>query len=233
MKILFDNALEDATLTALYASPNYPVANLSHRILKKRFQSILNSDTITMSWAAAVVVNSIYVGYTNATAFVLRLYNASSTLLATISFTPSDMAKHFAAVSGVRSAQLDISNSLTSVYLGGVGIGEDYTMPDPRNDWGDGFVDKSKKEVSADGQVFGDRIEPLRMIPLNFFSAEHALYREIRDLVKPNNRIVPLWVDVFESWHEEMLPMYGTLDLGDPKKRDKKIDFSIAIQEAR
>jgi hypothetical protein len=233
MKVLFTNAAESATITAPNESPNYPAANLVHRILKKRYQAVINEDTIRLEWSAAVVVNCLYVGYTNASAFTLRLYDASAALLATVALSPADMAAHFAAVSGVRAAEIDLEVASGAVYLGGIGIGEEYTMPDPRNDWTDGHLDNSNVEISADGQVFANRIEPLRSLPLNFFTIGFEAFREIRDLIVPISRAVPVWLDVFETWHAEALPLYGTVELSKSTKRDHVIDFSLNIQEAR
>jgi hypothetical protein len=233
MKILFDNALASATLSSLYASPNYPAANLQHRFLKKRFQAIVGSDTIRMEWATAKTVNSVFVGYTNATAFVLRLYDAGAALLATHSFTSSDLASHFASVSGVRAAELDVSNALSSVYVGGIGIGEAYTMPDPRNDWNDGLLDNSLVSSSADGQVSANMIESLRSMPFNFFTVGREDFIAIRALVAPVNKGVPLWVDPFHLDHSKLLPIYSTIEIGNIAKKDKLFEFTLNVTEAR
>ena len=45
MKILFDNILEDATLSATNESLNYPVANLGHPFLEKR-QILLEQERV-------------------------------------------------------------------------------------------------------------------------------------------------------------------------------------------
>jgi hypothetical protein len=233
MKILFDNALQGATLTAANESPNYPAENLKHQILKKRYQAVVDEDTIVMEWAAAVVVNCVYVGYTNASAMTLRLYDAGDALLKTVSVPAADLAVHFAAVAGVRTAELDVAAASGAVYVGGIGIGEEYSMPDPRNDWTDIPLDSSTVETSRDGQVFSNRIASLRSLPLSFYTIGFEDFREIRDLLSAVNRAVPVWADAFEAYHAEVMPIYGTLELGKTSKNDRKIDFMLTVTEAR
>jgi len=233
MKVLFDNKLLTATLSAVNASPNYPASNLAHQILKKRYQSVASADTIVAEWAAAVVVNCVYLGYTNAETIEVRLYDAASALLSTITIIPADLASHFATIADVRKMEIDVEVAAGSVYVGGVGVGQEYTMPDPRNDWTDAPLDNSTVETSRDGQVFANRIAPLRQIPLSFFSVGFASFRELRDLITPVNRAIPVWLDPFEDWHDEMPPLYGAMELGKVTKRDHVIDFTLNITEAR
>ncbi|MDD5303031.1 MAG: hypothetical protein PHS14_07960 [Elusimicrobia bacterium] len=233
MKVLFDNALLDASLSAVNESPNYPASNLAHQILKKRYQSVASSDTIVAEWAAAIIVNCIYLGYTNAETIEVRLYDAADALLDTIAVLPADLVVHFTAISGVRRMEVDVEVTVGSVYVGGIGIGKEYTMPDPRNDWTDALLDNSTVETSLDGQVFANRIEPLRQIPLNFFAIGFEAYRALRDLISPVSRSVPVWLDAFENWHEEVMPLYGVMELGKVAKNDHVLDFTLNVTEAR
>ena len=75
MKILFDNYLIDSTLSAEFASLNYPVSNLQDNVLHKRYQCIQDSDTITITFSESLDVSCFYYAYTNATYLQLRLYN--------------------------------------------------------------------------------------------------------------------------------------------------------------
>ena len=60
MKILFDNILEDSTLSATNESLNYPVANLGHPFLEKRFQSTTTTSTITADWTTDQCISCFF-----------------------------------------------------------------------------------------------------------------------------------------------------------------------------
>jgi len=65
MKILFENLLSQAILSATDTNTNYPIANLYHPFLRRRWQSNSNTDTITIDATGAVLINSIYLGAGN------------------------------------------------------------------------------------------------------------------------------------------------------------------------
>jgi len=67
MKILFTNLLDTATLSAGGTSVNYPLANLKHPFLKKKFQqtvaisggSISDADALTLTWTTDQVIDFV------------------------------------------------------------------------------------------------------------------------------------------------------------------------------
>jgi hypothetical protein len=234
MKILFVNDLLTATLSALHADASYPVANLASVFLKKIFKSTQNTDSITLQWAADKIVSCVYAGFTNATAIQARLYNSSDTLLSTINLTASDPGLAFAAVATVRKAVVDITSpGGTDAYLGSIGIGLAYTMPDPLADWTPGGLDNSTKIRSSDGQVLINKVPPLRALDLNFQVSTYEEYAAIKVLVEATSR--PVFVDPFELAHTKYLPMYADLDGGfaNPGKNDRRFNFSLNLVEAR
>jgi hypothetical protein len=234
MKILFDNLLWSASLSALHENTGYPVTNLRHVFLKKIFKSTAISDTVTIAFASDKIIDSCYLGFTNAASATLTLYNSSMTLLATKTIDIPTLAVSFAAVSGVRYAKIAITaTSPALAYLGTAALGEAFTMPDPINDWTPGFVDNSTSEESDDGQYLLNKIPWLRAPVFNFFVESLTDYQEIFDLVAAVER--PVFIDPFESNKSMMLPIYGIFSGGisDPVKSDNIFTFSLNVREVR
>ncbi len=246
MKILFDNLLASATLSAGGTSLNYPLSNLLHAFLKKKFQQTVDgssgmpdADALTLTWLSNQIVDSIFIGYSNATLFTLKLYGSTGTLLYTKTFTDLEMGVSFAAVSGVRSAKLLLDDELglasMTVYLGGLGIGQSYIMPDPLNDWTLEQIDNSIGDTTLDGQVLGQYIEPLRSYSFNFKIGLRSIYSAVYNKVKALGRYTPVFCAPFEDAMDEVPAMYVVLDGGfkSPSKDDNVFGFALTLLEAR
>ena len=95
MKILFDNKILDATISALYDSTTYPAENLKSVFLHQKFQSTENNDTLTVTFDDNVSVDSFFWGFTNMTAMEVRFYDDTDTLLERIYFSGGDVAHYY------------------------------------------------------------------------------------------------------------------------------------------
>jgi len=241
MRILFSNLLSTATLSAGGTSVNYPLANLQHVFLKRKFQqliaSVSDANALTLTWASDQTIDTILVGYTNGKTFTLKLYNTADTLLSTVSFTDTTYGSVFTAISGVRKAKLLIDDnsgdSPMTVYLGGLGIGLSYQMPDPDAEWDPGMVDNSFGEVTIDGQVSAQYIEPLRTLKYAFEVYEKEDFDEIYSLVAGAGRLTPVWVAPFENALTFEKPIYATCDFEPGQRKPRSYPFTLTLQEAR
>lgn len=270
MKILFDNYaridIEDPTVySSLDASTNYPVANLGHPFLRKRYQNVTGADTITVTFAADETVNSFFVGYHNAreeirltedgddriteegdlrlistSKLTMNLYSYAGVLLYTedLYLTNQFEAIHFAAVENVRYATIVIDwSGLGAGYLGGIGLGLCYTMPDPQADWLDGKEDNSTAESSLTGQAMQDYVEPQTLRVFNFNAVPEATYQSIKDSIYAIGKGRPVWIDFTELDHTFFLPGYFTIENGiEGAKRvpgKKTWSFTLTFKEAR
>jgi hypothetical protein len=202
VKVLFDNIALAATLAAGSASPNYPVENIVDHILKKRFQSTLTSDTITLTWATDQTIDCCFAEHTNAKSFIITLYDSADVVLYRQRFSPDAKGIHFAAVSGVRKATLSLYNIVageTYVYLGALGLGQAYTMPDPVADWNPTPQDNSSRRESPDGQVEIQKVPRLRKLALAFRVFTMELFFYIESLI--GEIVRPIFIDPFERAH--------------------------------
>lgn len=249
MKILVTNLLDTATLTAGGTSVNYPLANLNHPFLKKKFQqtvaisggSMSDADALTLAWTTDQIIDMIAVGYTNAETLTLKLYDSADTLLDTQVFTAPSLGASFAAVTGVRKAKLLMHDGSTdnpmTLYLGGLGIGQGYTMPDPVFDWRNDLTDNSFGEITVDGQVSGQYVEPLRTLRFSFVTNDRTVFLYILSLVKDFGKYVPLWLLPFTGTALATVPaLYATIPNGiENQGRDAqyRYTFTLTFQEAR
>lgn len=253
MRILFDNLLSSATLSARgTVSVNYPLANLTHPFLVKRFQQIVSGETVydpedpwgdgltddvTLTWTTDQTIDTIILGYTNCVNFTLKLFSSAGVLLDTQTFTSAEMGKTFSPVSQVRYVKLKMDDGTAvypmTVYLGGLGIGTSFAMPDPVADWEPGFEDNSFGQSTIDGQVLGQYVEPLKVYSFNFFSESFAEYKAIEALLADAGKLTPLFIAPTEEDMTFIPPLYATVQLSSPRKEGRLFTFSLAIKEAR
>lgn len=246
MKILFDNLLPLANLSALGVSVNYPLANLNHPFLKKKFQQTVDGSSgmpdasaLTLTWAADHTVDTIVAGYSNAKLFTLKLYDSGNTLLYTKTFTDVEMGATFTAVPGVRSAKLlldtDIGSNPMTVYLGGLGIGVAMACPDPLYDWTPGYVDNSFGVSSLDGQTQGQYIDPLRSHGFRFTTPYKTVLDAIQSGVNTLGKYGTVFVIPFTGAMASVPPIYCTIPDGvESVGRDNlNYVFGLTFLEAR
>jgi hypothetical protein len=269
MKILFENfamldVVDPPTYTSLTASSNYPVENLGHMFLRKRYQNVGGSDTVRVTFHEDETVNSFFIGYHNArylsllaedgdywlteegdewivttSEIVINLYNYAGVLLytSTMNLTNQFEAIHFADVANVRYAEIVLDwEGLSAGFIGGIGIGYCYEMPEPFADWIDGLEDNSITEQSLTGQAMQDYVEPKILRPFNFHHVPHADFLAIKNAIAAAGKGRPLWVDFTEDNHALFLPGYMLLENGiESLEREEggKWSFSLTFKEAR
>ena len=201
--------------------------------MKKIYKSSLISDSITLAWNNDKTIDCLYLGFTNATALSAEFYYGNGSLIETISLSAADLGNIFPAVPGIRSAIIYLTAPSGVVFLGTIGIGLSYSMPDPLADWVDSLLDNSAKTRSKDGQVLLNKIPPLRKLLCNFQVDDYGVYAEIKNLVAGVS--APIFCDPFELAHAKYSPFYADLDgsFQNPAKGDHIFTFSLSFVEAR
>ena len=236
MKILFDNYIADSTLSALYASLNYPVTNLQDNVLRNRYQCTFNSDTITITFSDSMDVDCFFYAYTNATYLQLRLYRDYETLLFTLTINnPVDEcgAHFFSLVQDVTYAELDIEGP-ENVYLGCIGIGDAEDFPDPEYSWKDTLQDNSASSENVYGSTWTDYVEPLRIHNWIIRNVETEDANYYIGLYKLTGIGKPLFIDPFENNHDFMEPLYAKFTVPiNKQKNGRRWQLNIDIKECR
>jgi len=231
MRVLFNNLIYDATLTATYADGNYPVTNLIASAVKKIYKSTEVSDMITIIFDDAQTIDSCFVGYTNATNIVLSLYDSDSNLQYSTYISTDKLGKVFTPVGCVSYATLTFTSSDT-LYVGTIGIGESYTMPDPDDGIVAKPIDNSTREFSTGGQLFINRV-PIRKtfdttisnILVDDYNAIFALWANLEH---------PVWVDVYEETSGIINPIFADVVMGeDPTQSWKRYALTLTFTEVK
>jgi hypothetical protein len=249
MKILFDNLAELATISAPGESGNYPASNLANIFLRKRYQALTGSDTITFTFTSDQVIDSFFYGYNNKRLGDAAVYAMTTTFrdslgaslgVQTIAACANFGAIYFTTISAVRTVEVAISwAGAGAAYLGGIGFGQAYTMPETNllADWGDAVEDNSTVDTTEAGAVIRDYAEPLTLRPVNFAYVERDDYLVIKNYLATTGKGKPLWVDPFDEDHTFMLPLYAQIVDGmqnatkDPERQ--YWSFSLVLKEAR
>ena len=233
MKILFNNVFEDASFLATNESLNYPVPNLAHPFLRKRFQSSSTSSLVTASFDSDQSMSCFFYGWHNLTSMDVVFKNSGGGTLHTINITdPEDIGvEMFTQIDTVRSVELTITGA-SGVYLGGIGSGLCYCMPDPLAVYDAGNQDNSDFIESPHGQTLQTYIEPLRSLGFGF--RELIIKKEIDDKYKSVGVGKPLFFDLFEEDRTKEAPIYGKITKSFAfKYSPRRYNFALEIREAR
>lgn len=236
MRILFDNLIDNATITSLHASLNYPVENLQDNVLRRRYQCSEDEDTITIIFEQTNnLITDFFYSFTNAEYLQLRLYQTYGILVYTLTINNPQSDTQSYNFTGVDAAyaELDIRGD-EGVYLGGLALGEAIQFPDPKNKWNEPLADNSLFSESLGGQTNHEYIEPLREYPFDFENTPVEDKNYYIGLIKDLGIGKPVYIDPFERNHNFMMPIYAkfTRQPG-PSKNGRVYDWNINIKEAR
>jgi len=203
MKILFDELFKDATVTATNESLNYPVLNIVHPWLHKRFQSTSTGSLITATFTDDQCMDCFFYAYHDLTALSVVYKDSGGSTLATVSITdPDDIGiEYFTQLTTVRSVEITI----TGTYIGKIGGGCCYTMPDVNADYTSGNIDNSNGPSSAYGQRLVNNVPKLRNLSYSFRELTLTLRNEIDALYTSDN----IFFDLYENNRTKEPPIYG------------------------
>lgn len=237
MKILFDNVLLDATLSADAASANYPVENLIHQFLYKRYQHLDPSyDTVTITLDAETDINYFFAGYSNAPQVVVRIYSGAAALLSTDTLTSIGTGTKrikYSQTYAVKTIEIDVYGGVGG-YLGGVGAGVIEDFPDPLGDWSEPFEDNTTVTDSATGQSLRNRILPLKRYTWIFKDVERSVANDYKLLYNNYGIGAIIWIDPFEDVDDFLTPLYAKI-LAPPgtTKNGRRYDQEWSFRELR
>lgn len=235
MKVLFNNLVKDATITALSENANYPAENLASQFLKLKYKSTGIDDTITVTFDDSVTADCFFYSYTNATSMTIKLYSSGSVLLDTITVdcTYSSGSEYFTSQNSVRWFTIEAACPATEdLYIGGIGFGVSTDFPYPTANFAKQIIDNSESDTSTDGQVANQYIEPLTSYTMSFYGVERSEYHSIFSLFKSVGS-GHIWIDIAESNHAVYQPLYCITKTLENPSRDETISFKCTFMEAR
>lgn len=231
MKILFNNTVWDSTFSALHANTNYPLTNLNHQFLELPFMSMADNDVITITFPAAQTIDCVYVGFTNAAAIDVELYNNSGILITTKELSMSKLGGVFVPVAGVRSLKVIAATTGDPLYLGTVAAGLSSSVGTMINGIVKGKVDNSTTTSSARGQTLKNKVAWLKKVPVQLFCKGVDEWNAVYALFADNRR--PVFVDVYESLDNAINPFYANVELEPGQQSWKVYKYNVIATEAR
>ena len=213
MKILYDNMLKTATLTATNENSNYPVANLFHKWKKKYFQATANSCVITAVLPSAVTVTSVALSYHNLSACTVRGYNAADELISawTIPVNAQTTA-YYSTVAAVKKVTITCNSSAT-VFVGSLFVGTSLSISKSA-DQNIPLDSTDVPTISSDGQVSGRTSSILRGANVTLPILTYTERQAIETVFTQCGLIVPFFLDLWDLSHTQFPPLYGRFASG-------------------
>ena len=231
MIVLFNNLIYDSTISSDTVDANYPVTNLQNDEPSKIYKANQASAVITLTLADISTINCLYLANTNATGASLGLYNASNTLLDTQTVDVDRGGACFTSVTDVSYMILTLSGSDT-IYLGCIGTGAKYQMPNPLNDVLPLPIDNTTRKISPSGTGFFNRVPIQISLSTNFANITRTLYNEIFNLWA--SLAHPVWVDVREDYDGIINPMFADMTMDKtPTHKYKRDAMTFNFQEMK
>lgn len=230
MKILYNNLLESATLSATNGNESYPVANILDGFLELKFQAITNTTLVTASWASDQNISSIGMGYHNAASGSYILKNSSGTsVLSGALEVAYDTNMTYFTETACRSIELTFTTTSSLLYIGGISVGVpfaiDYWNVGPRFD----FPNSSSFTALRGGQAIGRPSfigEKWRATIGEISNTQRAAYKAMIQTAK----WWPCYADLYDTSHSEQRPIYAILEGDDQFTRDSySHDYSATI----
>jgi len=263
VRILFDNILRDGALSCVNEDPNYPLENLLSPILKKRWQSTVASDVITIDFGGPVPINSLFLGWTNADTVGIDVLGAADVILYSVGRTVVRLTEalderiteagdtrlvvgayydvqynngesfFFTEVQAYK-VQIQLDTTDLAVFLGGIGVGMTETLPDPLDTWVERFQDNSAISEGQHGQVLQSYIRPLAQYAFEHRNLTYVQKNYWKDLYLNAGRGKNVWCDFFEGNHDYMKPVFCTiLNALEIQKPHRIFSLKWAFREAR
>lgn len=230
MRILFENEILNATLSATNQNANYPIANVKHDFLTVPFKATDTSSVVTFTFSSVKTIDCCYIGFTNATSAVLKLYSIGSVLLSTVNLDIERGGQCFTSTPSVSYGTVTLTGS-ENIYLGAIAAGDSFTMPNPLATIIPDKVDNSKVYESDNGQISINKVEWLRKIEPSFFVEGIEDYNTVK--AQFANVSHPVWVDTFENSTDTIKPIYGYVQFTPDSKDGRLYNFKVEVKECR
>lgn len=235
MRILFDNCLLDSVMTATASSINYPIENVTHRFMKKRFQSLLSNSTITCIFNSIKEINCIFYGYHTLNSFNFTLYDSSNNVL----YSGSDSKLldigiiYFNKISGVKKIVITCT-APANLFIGVLWAGVYDQMSLPLNNIETNIDDNTVIKSSPDfqfSQLYNESgIEYIVTIPALTNDQKNYL----NSVYIKKGRGAPLFIDFFEDARELQEPKYVVFsDKINMVRKGVEYEATFKLKEAR
>jgi hypothetical protein len=235
MKILENDLFVSANVLATNESLNYPAINIVHPFLRKRFQSTTTTSLVTATWDEDQCFSCLFLGFHTLTDYTAVFKDSGGSTLETVAVSnPLDIdVQYFNLIENVRSVEITINGS-SGFYVGKIGGGCCYQMPDLLARYDAPFRDNTSFVSSPYGQVLSNNIEPLRELRYGIRELTLDIKNRISQLFKTTGLYRPVFIDLYEHNRDKEAPIYGYFTKPfNFQYNPRRYNFSFDIREAR
>ena len=243
MRILYDNLLEAASLSATNEDANYPVERVYNTTLRSQFRAGTNSTVITATLAAASTVSTFAFGAHNIDTLEIKVTDSGASTT-TYNYTNSDLIfsaeqpqaiKYVTPVADVEEIEYTITSTL-ELYIGGLSAGQYLQMPYFSINPKIGYKSSGSAQKSRGGVTFNVPGTVVETFSCNFDSNLIANKNAQEAWFKAVQVYVPHWVDRWEESTEfAALFAQNTKDVSFTKGADGIIfdAFRLDLEECK
>ena len=237
MRILYNNLLDNASLSATNENPAYPVENIVSYYLEKPFKATGNSSVITCTLDSTYTIDCVGYGYHNFDTMNLKFKDSLGVEITNFNVTleENETIYYFSsAIDDVKTIEITLTTISAYLMAGAFSFGEYLEMPVLRRgaEYPIGF--RGSSSISGGGQASGNRRKPLRLFgPLNFPNVTNAERQEIETMILLVQDVKPHFIDIWPDAHTSFAPFYGKISgdsLGITKKTYSGYEFDLTLE---
>ena len=208
MKILYDNLLKTATLTATNENSNYPIANVHHKWQKKYFLATTTSTVITAVLPTATTITAIALSYHNLSSCTARVYNADNELLDVWTIPVANQTEaYYDSALLVKKVTLTCASAGT-LYIGEVFVGTALSLSKSA-DQNIPLESTDNATLSSDGQVSGRQGSLLRSATITLPVLLYTERQSMETAYQSCGLLTPFFLDLWDLSHASFPPVYG------------------------
>lgn len=259
MKILWNNYLEDSTVTASDNDSLYPVSNLTDTFLLRKFQPGTSSTTVTVLFPEDRTVSMIAYGYNNvesATEELIITKGALEELIITKGATEEYIitleAQYRLKDSGgstLYTGVLDVGSDTnvsyptstvcrsveidfaagTTLYVGGLSIGDPFAYEGIQISPNINLIPRVRREVTEGGQLVAQKNKALKTWRVTLPTFNNAKRLEISTMIESVGYDKCFYVDLLED-SDNIDPMYCSFtDIGRIRAGQDMDEYTMGI----
>lgn len=243
MRILADNLLKDATVSATNEDASKPVENLWDKWRDLPFASTSTSSVITAEWTTNQSMNSVAYADVNSDAptpvdITVALYDSTDTLLATwdLDVSHDQDIEYFTQQTTVRKAVITLSGS-SEFELGVLSLGayDEINRKAPSQSLDTALP--SVTTLSRGGQVSGRIGTALKAFSISLLSLSNSERNVIQSIYTERQGLTPWFIDIWQESHDTQVPLYvvfaGDISVTKTSDYGTLFDVSFDVQEVR
>lgn len=236
MKLMYNNRLKTATITATNENDRFPVTNLTHQFLEKRFQSTTTSSIVTMELTEDTTISAIALGFHNIDSgtYTLKDSGGSTVLTGSLDVTYETDITYFGSTE-CRTIELDLT-SLSTLYIGGSSVDDplyfEYHNIDPRFD----YVSSDSSTQTLGGQALGSKTKRLNRYRAVLGHLNLNEKKSLYDLLDTVGNVKTFFADLYDESHVTARPLFCKLEGDGVYRRQSSSNdyvYTVVLKECR